>query len=128
MDKIVKFEIPVSDLEKAKKFYLDIFNWKIEPFPGSDSYFEVITSEKTGKMNMSMDKGVINGGLQKKGPRVVMPTFVIQTENIDKAIEGIKKMGGKIAVEKQDMGGKGFYAQFDDSEGNRMGMFQPVKK
>jgi hypothetical protein len=31
---IVHFEIPADDVERSKKFYNDLFGWKIEKWPG----------------------------------------------------------------------------------------------
>ncbi|MFL6321712.1 MAG: VOC family protein, partial [Nitrososphaeraceae archaeon] len=28
------FEIPADDVERAKKFYSDLFGWKMEKWPG----------------------------------------------------------------------------------------------
>lgn len=33
MDKVVHFEVPYDDLERAKKFYIDVFGWKIQSMP-----------------------------------------------------------------------------------------------
>jgi predicted enzyme related to lactoylglutathione lyase len=30
MDRVVHFEIPADDLDRAKKFYGDIFGWKLD--------------------------------------------------------------------------------------------------
>ena len=37
MPTIVHFEIPADDIERSKKFYADLFGWKIEKWPGTDS-------------------------------------------------------------------------------------------
>jgi uncharacterized protein len=34
MPTIVHFEIPADDVERSKKFYSDLFGWKIEKFSG----------------------------------------------------------------------------------------------
>ena len=34
MPTIVHFEIPADDVERSKKFYSDLFGWKIEKFTG----------------------------------------------------------------------------------------------
>jgi len=34
MPTIVHFEIPADDVERSKKFYSDLFGWKIEKWPG----------------------------------------------------------------------------------------------
>jgi predicted enzyme related to lactoylglutathione lyase len=37
MPNIVHFEIPVDDAERAKKFYTELFGWKVEQFsPGME--------------------------------------------------------------------------------------------
>ena len=36
MPTIVHFEIPSDDIERSKKFYTDLFGWKIEKWPGTD--------------------------------------------------------------------------------------------
>jgi predicted enzyme related to lactoylglutathione lyase len=33
MPTIVHFEIPTDDLERAKRFYTELFGWKIEKYP-----------------------------------------------------------------------------------------------
>jgi predicted enzyme related to lactoylglutathione lyase len=35
---IVHFEIQVSDTERAKRFYTDVFDWKVEKWEGTDFY------------------------------------------------------------------------------------------
>jgi uncharacterized protein len=37
MPTIVHFEIPADDIDRAKKFYSDLFGWKIEKWPGYSS-------------------------------------------------------------------------------------------
>jgi catechol 2,3-dioxygenase-like lactoylglutathione lyase family enzyme len=36
MPTIVHYEIPADDVERAKKFYSDLFGWKMEKWPGAD--------------------------------------------------------------------------------------------
>ncbi len=38
MPTIVHFEIPTDDLERAKRFYTELFGWKIEKYPGPMEY------------------------------------------------------------------------------------------
>jgi predicted enzyme related to lactoylglutathione lyase len=33
---IVYFEIPADDVERAKKFCIDVFGWKMEKWPAAD--------------------------------------------------------------------------------------------
>jgi predicted enzyme related to lactoylglutathione lyase len=36
MPTIVHFEIPAEDIERSRKFYTDLFRWKIEESSGVD--------------------------------------------------------------------------------------------
>jgi predicted enzyme related to lactoylglutathione lyase len=51
---IVHFEIPADDVERAKKFYQELFGWEIEPAQGG---YNLITVGEPGP----------NGGM-KAGP------------------------------------------------------------
>ena len=44
MPTIVHFEIPVDDVDRAKKFYSDLFGWKMEKSPGTDGKDNSFTS------------------------------------------------------------------------------------
>ncbi|MES3005962.1 MAG: VOC family protein [Patescibacteria group bacterium] len=125
MNKVSHFEVPVEDLKEAQKFYGEVFGWQFKPW--SEDYVSVRTvkSDSEGK---STEVGGINGGLQKKGPRAKSVTFVMEVDDIDKTLEDIESRGGSIAVPKEKMGDMGFYAQFEDPEGNRLGLFQSLEK
>ena len=36
MPTIVHFDIPADDVGRSRKFYTDLFGWKIEKWPGAD--------------------------------------------------------------------------------------------
>ena len=40
MATIVHFEIPSDNIERSKKFYHELFGWKIDKWSGSDSTME----------------------------------------------------------------------------------------
>ncbi len=120
-NKVVHFEIPADDLMASKEFYQSVFGWKFKDW--DNNYMSVMTSESDtdGK---SVEPGAINGGLQKKGERAMTPTVVVEVEDIDSALTKIVEKGGVVILEKEKMGDMGFYAQFDDPEGNRLGLFE----
>ena len=120
--KVVYFELPAEDMSRAKKFYSSAFGWEMKDM--DEDYTSVLCAESDEYMH-SVEKGAITGGIQKKGARAVAPTVVIQVDDIDQAINNLEKAGGKIIVPKDEMNGMGWYAQFNDPEGNRIGLFQP---
>ena len=126
MDKVVHFELTADNLERAKKFYEDVFNWKIEDaqMPGME-YMMVHTTEVDEKM-MPKTVGAINGGIMKKGFGVISPVVVINVRDINEAIDKIKKAGGKTVMDTQKVGNMGLYSRFIDSEGNVLGIWQDL--
>ena len=125
MDKVVHFEIPASDMAGAQEFYSKIFGWQFVKY--NDWYSTVRTVEVDENM-MPKESGAINGGLQKRNYKAVSPTVVISVDDIDAKIMQIEKAGGKVVVPKEAIGDMGFYAQFFDPDGNRIGLFQASKK
>ena len=101
---IVHFEIPADNVARAKKFYEKTFGWGITKFEmDSGEYFGVRTTE-VGKNMMPIEPGAINGGMLRRGSVITGPTFAIDVENIDEAIEKIKHSGGIIVREKKAVG------------------------
>lgn len=125
MDKVVHFEIPVDDLTRAKKFYQDAFGWQLDDQPGME-YVLAKTVETDEKM-MPKEPGGINGGMMKRGDLVKGPSLAIGVENIDEAMQNVKKAGG-IVMEKMPVGDMGFMAYFKDPEGNVLSLWQTLPK
>lgn len=129
--KVTHFEIPVDKMDRAKKFYSEVFDWKIMEVPGGapGEMYTMVIGAKTDENGTTVDKGAINGGMFEREKPLVHPIITIDVEDIDAALDKIKKRGGKIAMKKTAMGDMGAYAYFEDSEGNVMGLWQsPTKK
>jgi len=44
MNRVYTFDLPVDDMERARKFYEEVFGWEIAPIPGSGgNYHSAIT-------------------------------------------------------------------------------------
>ena len=127
MDKVVHFEIPVDNPERAQKFYKDIFGWKIDKWEGSMPYWMVRTVEVDEK-KMPKEVGAINGGLMQRQQKGEGPVVFVNVKNVDAYVKKIEKAGGKVVVPKMDVGGMGFYARIQDTEGNIIGLWQDIKK
>lgn len=124
-NRVVHFEIQADDVERVKKFYENIFGWKIEKFGGPMEYWMVMTAEQDSK-----EVG-ISGGLQKrstKAPEAGMGTnaftCVVDVKNFDETAEKILASGGKIALPKYAIPGMAWIGYFLDTEGNTFGLFQ----
>jgi len=103
--KIEWIEIPAPNLEKAKEFYSKIFGWDFSEYSPDYLFFKA---------------GNIKGGLNKnKKPCSEGIGFSITVIDIDRTIDKIVKLGGKLIKEKYNIGkGFGYCASFEDSNGN----------
>ncbi len=127
MDKVVHFEIPADDTARAKRFYETAFGWAVESYPEFD-YHGLITVQRDEKTRLPKEAGAINGGMMKRRSPINNPVITINVEDMDRAVEKVKKSGGKIVREKMSVGGMGLAAYFEDSEGNVLGLWQELKK
>ncbi len=122
MDKVVHFEIPADDLNRAKKFYGETFDWQLEDMP--EMSYVIARSVETDEKHMPKESGAINGGMAKRGGNLMAPSFAISVASIEDAIEKIKRGGGIITKEKTPVGSMGFIAYFKDTEGNVLSLWQ----
>lgn len=113
------FEIPATDIKRAKTFYQAIFKIKMDEM------------EMMG-MQMAFfpwkdGSGKANGGLCKSKmhkPSRTGGTVVYLNANPDlKTVLGrVVKAGGQVIMPKTGIGENGFMAFFIDTEGNRVGL------
>lgn len=122
--RVIHFEIQADNIERAKSFYEKVFGWKIEqmtsPNNGGIAYWGLTTGPD--------GSSGINGGMYVRPPDHKITTFdcTIQVDDLDVAIDAVKKHGGKIRKNKQEIAGVGWFAGVADTEGNIFGMMQPT--
>jgi len=120
---VIHFEIPAEDVEKLKKFYSDVFGWKIQKSPMPMDYW-IIQTVPMDEKGIPLRPG-INGGLFKKENKNLKPVNYISVESIDQSIKMIKQSGGKIIQPKTTIVGVGSFAIALDPEENEIGVLQP---
>jgi len=123
MDKVVHFEIPADDLNRAKGFYKKTFGWEIRDIPEM-GYTLIHTTEVDMKKQMPKEPGAINGGMYKRDQSMPHPQVFMDVKDIDASLLKIKESGGVVVREKTPVGEMGFVANFKDSEGNILGLWQ----
>lgn len=125
MDKIVHFEIPANDVERAKKFYADSFGWQITGAPGMP--YHMVTTTEVGDDFRPKEPGAINGGmLERQGP-IESPVLIVNIEEMNSAVERVKAAGGEIVRDPQQVGDMGIVTYFKDPEGNVLGLWQSLR-
>ncbi len=122
--KVVHFEIPFDDGDRAQTFYRQAFGWEVMSVPDMD-YTMVMTGPTDPEKGPS-EAGFINGGMFARSDDFPGkgPTVVIDVPSIDDALRGIEAAGGKVASEKMQVGDMGFAGYFTDTEGNLIGLWQ----
>ena len=120
--RVVHFEVPFDDGDRARSFYKEAFGWQVMEMP--DMGYTIVM---TGPSNDSgpTESGFINGGmLSREQGATSGPVVVLDVESIDAALEKIGGLGGSTVVGKTPVGDMGFAAYFKDSEGNVMGLWE----
>jgi predicted enzyme related to lactoylglutathione lyase len=121
MPTIVHFEIPADDVERSKKFYSDLFGWKIEIWPGSTvddkEYWMITTTDEKGNK-------ALGGGMMKRQMSQHQNTNFIDVESVDEYSSKVQQLGGKVAVPKMSVPGMGYLAYCLDTENNSFGIWE----
>ena len=121
--KVVHFEIPADNLERAKSFYQKAFGWQINQYPGME-YHMVGTTPVDQKTQMPTEPGAINGGMTKRNDQVKNTVITVDVADIDLSLKSIEKLGGKVVQKKVPVANMGFTAYIKDTEGNVVGLWQ----
>ncbi len=136
MNPVVHFEIPAENGKRMAAFYTKAFGWQTNQMgPEMGNYIVVTTTDSDAKTGRPKNPGAINGGFFQKAKNTTQyPSVVIAVENIKDAMKKVKEAGGKILGGMQKPGqpdnipGVGLYVSFLDTEGNRIGMLQPIPR
>ena len=120
-NRVVHFEIPFDDADRASKFYADTFGWQMMSMP--DMGYVLATTGPTGEQGPT-ESGFINGGMLRRESHLKAPNIVIDVANIEEALKAVGEHGGSTVVERQPVGDMGFSAYFKDSEGNLIGLWE----
>ncbi len=122
--RVVHFEIPYDDGDRARTFYAGAFGWQLQEMPELQ-YTTVSTGPVTDE-GMPSEPGFINGGMFDRAAagEVNKPVLTIDVDDIDATQKTIEQLGGKPVGEKLAVGEMGFAAYFTDSEGNLIGLWQ----
>jgi predicted enzyme related to lactoylglutathione lyase len=115
---VIYFEIPVNDINRAIKFYTNVFKFDFDK--------EVIDKNEMALFPFSETNSGISGALAKGS--IYKPTrdgvlIYFNTEDIEETLKLATTNGAQILYPKTD-NGIGLVAEFEDTEGNRIALFQ----
>jgi len=119
--RVVHFEVPAGDMQRAQKFYTEAFGWDMTPIPAMG--YTMITTTPSGDRG-PLAPGAINGGLLNRKAPFDGPVITIEVDDIEAALATVERLGGEAVVRRQAVGDMGFTGYFRDSEGNLIGLWQ----
>lgn len=119
--RVVHFEIPFDDGDRARAFYHDAFGWEFEQLPGR---YILVETGPVGDDGFPAEKGYIGGGMYQRDSPPDRPVITIDVDDIDTALARIEELGGMAVLGRQNVGELGYAAYFKDVEGNVMGLWQ----
>ena len=120
--RVVHFEIPYDDGDRARAFYDKAFGWQLMTMP--DMGYTLVTTGPGGEQGPT-EPGFINGGMYARNEQYPSsPVVVLDVASIDDTLKTIEGLGGATVVGREPVGQMGFSAYFRDSEGNLLGLWE----
>jgi predicted enzyme related to lactoylglutathione lyase len=121
---VVHFEIFASDVERARKFYERVFDWRFEVAGPPDFYLISTGNDK--------DPGLTQGMIAKRRAPASEGSFnafrvTITVRSIADTMAAIESAGGKLRSSATLIPDVGQVAEFADTEGNVACVMEHVK-
>jgi len=109
------FEIPVTDMVRAMRFYEHVFGMKLdlqEMGPLQMAWFPMKNGEYGTAGSLVKNEAYL--------PSHAGTLVYFTAADIDAALQRVTERGGKVLRAKTSIGEHGFVGHFEDSEGNRV--------
>jgi hypothetical protein len=111
MPTIVWFNVPAAETGRARAFYEEVFSWTAEPFPEMEGAFELAA-------------GGIGGEILPRAHPGEPITVFVGVPSVEEYTGRVDRAGGRVAVRKRAVPGRGYFALCEDTEGNRLGLWE----
>ena len=118
------FEIPVTDMARARKFYETLFEVTLQEMPLGDGLTMAF---------FPVEENAVGGALCKqaqyyKPSEEGVTIYFTADPDIETLLERVSKAGGKMLMPKKMISPEsGHMAMFSDSEGNRIALYEHKK-
>ena len=111
------FEIPVSDMDRALKFYNTIFGVEMGTMEAMPGFTMAMFPAEEGGVGGALVHG--DGYKPSQEGTVV---YLNGGADLSDVLDKVQTAGGKVVMPKTDIGEHGFVAYFQDTEGNKVGL------
>jgi len=113
--RVIHFEIPIDDPDRAGAFYHDVFDWTISKW-GPIDYWTMTTGTEPGPG--------AEGALTPRSEAPEGVVIYVGVDDIEEAMARVTAAGGTLESEKMPIPTVGWNARVRDPEGNLIGLFQ----
>jgi predicted enzyme related to lactoylglutathione lyase len=131
MPTIAHFEIPSNNLERTKKFYTELFGWKMEKMPGTDQreYWTFFTTTNDRGSSSSGGGGgdelrTVSGGMMERQMPQEPIMIYIGVDSVTEYSNKVERLGGKVIKQKTEVPGYGWFAICTDTENNGFALWE----
>ncbi|MBN2365961.1 MAG: VOC family protein [Calditrichaeota bacterium] len=117
MNPVGWFEIPASDLKRAKKFYESILGYELQ----------LTDLQGSPMVWFPFEEGIMGTSGALISSEEIFPshdgtTVYFTVSDLEETLNKVTENGGKILISRTSIGEHGTYAHIEDSEGNRIGL------
>jgi predicted enzyme related to lactoylglutathione lyase len=110
---ITHIDIPVSDTDRATKFYSGLFGWQIAEVPGYEGY-----------PMWQAPNAISGGGLAPRSEGFTQPRSYVEVDSIDETLARVRESGGTVVMERSAISPTSWWAVFTDPDGNHVGLYE----
>ena len=118
------FEIPSDDIERSKKFYNELFGWKIDKWSGSEAMPEGMDYWLISTVDDKGNKALGGGMMKRQMPQQQGITNYFDVKSVQESSAKVEQLGGKVIMPKSPVPGMGYMAVCTDTENNGFGIFE----
>lgn len=115
MPKVVHFEIPVDDPDRAVAFYRDAFHWEIAQH-GPVDYWLASTGPR--------EEPGADGALTRRTPDQPSTVVVVGVDSVDDFLDRVRQAGGDVVAGRQPVPGVGWSATSGIRRATWVGLFE----
>lgn len=116
---VAYFEIPVTDIDRAKVFYTKLLDVDFEDIEVHGNKMALFPFDKNKK---NISGALAQGEIYK--PSITGSLIYFAVEDIDKTLTIAKSLKADILFPKTAAENWGYVAEIKDSEGNRIALYQ----
>lgn len=123
MTRAVWFELYVTDIDDARRFYGAVFDWQLEGFEGYDpeNYFLLRDADGSAVGGAIVGRESVPELETSVGAQVVV---YLEVADLDETLERVRAAGGGVVIQRRRIGrDDGFFAVVTDPEGTVIGLW-----